>query len=76
MRYQVLDDGKPADTGFSSKNGKGQELWSRSTFDTLNQAVDYAISWLGAYGNPRHQWAVGVPFIYGYGSSVVIVEIV
>jgi len=40
MRYQVFQDGKPADTnGYPAIKGEG---WSNSTFSSFEEAVLYA----------------------------------
>jgi hypothetical protein len=43
MRYQVFDNGKPAD----SSGHKVHPSWNNSIFPTYHDAVRYVVKWLG-----------------------------
>jgi hypothetical protein len=86
-KYQVFNNGKPADTtGFPQLKGDG---WMRSKFDTLEEARDYADDWVGfSLFSPdlahvaglivldKQRLKVGESYDYnGYGDTIEIREV-
>lgn len=51
MPYQVLDNGRPADS--KNQNLRVDYGWDNSIFTTLNEAVDYAASYFYPYPAPK-----------------------
>lgn len=85
MPYQVLDNGKPADT---SPNGAGCKMtkgigWDNSRFNTIDDAYKYAHEWLGPAYAPYSGWEYAYnqrlfekPYAYSdAGDKIQIVEV-
>lgn len=74
MIYQVLDTGRPADSFHTSVKGK---LWANSLFNSLVDAEQYVIEWLGGYGAPHIlKECLNNPVDYsGYGDTIEIREV-
>lgn len=62
MRYQVLENGKPAILSDSQNN-----QWHGYEFDTYGKAFDYARDWLGMYYQGQ-ELPSNTPVIY-YGGE-------
>lgn len=77
MKYQVLDNGCPADViGFPQLKGCG---WKSSTFDTLEEAQNYALNWLAwepLEEGETFPFPVNQDYDYsGYGDCIRIQEV-
>lgn len=72
MVYQVLENGKPAD---SKSYPKLANLgWDNSTFESFEAALAYALKWLGCYAPKTLE--VGIPYDYsGYGDTIEIKKV-
>lgn len=69
VKYQVFDNGKPADC---HHHPKVHSSWDRSVFDTLAEAQAYARKWLGIYA-PSGPIPVDTPWDYsGMGDVIEI----
>jgi len=80
-RYQVFDNGRPADTtGYPQLKGSG---WHNSVFDTFTAAHEYALNWLGYLGDDigagyadNAVLKLNTPYDYsGYGDKIEIREV-
>jgi len=72
--YQVFDNDLPADTSASGSCCRMQKGigWDNSRFDTLNEAIEYCLNYLGQYGKDLHnvnRTALGIMFTNGYAYS-------
>lgn len=73
--FQVFDNGKPADCWNQKSLGDGENGWTTSAFDTLDDAQEYATRYLGIY-NPGRSLEVGEKYDYsGYGDILEIREV-
>lgn len=72
MKYQVFDNDKPADSNSYPKLKSGG--WDNSIFDSLDEAQNYANSWLGHFdGCDDIFLEVGEKLDYsGYGDYIEI----
>lgn len=74
MAYKVYDNGMPADTspqGSCCNMSKGIG-WDNCVFDTLDQAIEYCLNYLGEYGKDLrnvNRIALGIIFMNGYAYS-------
>ena len=74
MKYQVLDNDKPADCF----NHKVDKSWNTNVFDTFDEALEYARAWLAPYGGSYDGKSgivlkVNEPYDYsGYGDMIEI----
>lgn len=71
MKYQVLDNNRPADCFHC----KVHESWNKSKYDTFDEALNYARKWLGFYGTcvvlkPNTPWDYD-----GFGDMIEIREV-
>ena len=71
MNYQVFDNGKPADYRYH----KVDQSWNNSTFTNFEDALKYAINWLGYPEGSDLPLVLNIPFDYGYGAFIEIREI-
>lgn len=72
MAYQVFDNGMPADYSGSCSAMDHNGPWHTSKYETLNEAITYALDYLGAYGKGLHdvnRTALGIIFMNGYAYS-------
>lgn len=68
MGYQVLDNNKPADCRFHNV----PKSWNKSYFKSWREAHDYALGWLGPYGEGVGL-TVNTPHSYtSYGDTIEI----
>lgn len=69
MKYQVFDNDKPADCYHHSVS----DTWNRSKFNTLKEARQYAMNWLGRFWAPDFQLEPNTPYDYsGHGDKIEI----
>lgn len=69
MKYQVFDNGKPADC----HHHKVDASWANSTFSLAAEAVDYACKWLNWESVMGVLLEVNKPYDYsGYGDFIEI----
>lgn len=67
MKYQVFEGGKPADCF----HHKVDSSWNKSTFDTFEEAIEYAEQWLHPFvGKLGRVLKVNVPFEW-YGDCFI-----
>ncbi len=70
--YQLLDSDLPADCF----HHKAHASWSKSTFDTLEEAQEYLLIWVGGDYEPDHPLKTGEEYDYsGFGDIVKIIEV-
>lgn len=71
MKYQVFENDKPADNKrFSYLKGLD---WNNSSFDTFEEALKYAKSWLGDFDSIPPNFAPNQKYDYsGYGDTIEI----
>lgn len=72
MKYQVLESGKPADCSSFYMEDKS---WSKSTFDSLEEAIDYARKWFAEYFPSCEIEVNKIYDVSGYGDTMEIREI-
>ena len=70
--YQVFDTGRSADTKNTSVT---MPCWDVSSFNTFDEAVNYATSWLGGYAPENYEWELGKLYNYSIDSYVVIMKV-
>lgn len=74
--YQVFDHGKPADCHYHQN---AHSLWDKSFFGDLEEALQYAHNWLGAWSpgiETLRNEAVGNVYNYnGYGDMIEIRQV-
>jgi hypothetical protein len=75
IKYQVLDNGRPADC----HHQKVDKSWNRSMFDSYREALTYARKWLGDAWGGSNDGTTGVVLkvdtsweYSGYGDHIEI----
>jgi hypothetical protein len=72
MTYQVFDNGQSADYNGACSNMTRGLGWDNSKFSTLDEAISYALDYLGQYGKDLrdvNRTALGIMFMNGYAYS-------